>query len=271
VASSIRRVKSADRTLDILETLAASNEAVSASALASILGIPKSSLFHLIGTLMMRGYVEETEEGRYRPGPKLAEIARSAEGAPGLADLMAPILRDLSESINETTAFSVQRADEVEVLTTHVGRQALTFSLKANDLAPLYAVSAGKALLAQKPADWFDDYVRRVRFEQFTPNTIRSAARLIREIERARHEGVAYVDEEFTPGIVGMASAVRSQGQVVGAINVAMPSVRASAEMMAKVRRKLASAVRQAEDALALQHARMGTSTVEESDQRLSA
>ena len=106
-------------------------------------------------------------------------------------------------------------------------------------------------MLAAKSPEAFAAYLKRVRFEQFSPNTISSEKRLITEVKRARQDGVAYVDQEFTPGIVGMAATVRSQGQVVGAINVVVPGARANPDLFAKVRQNLFSTVRRAEAALA--------------------
>ena len=51
-------------------------------------------------------------------------------------------------------------------------------------IAPLYAVSAGKALLAAMEPDWFDSYLRRVQFEKFAANTI-AGGNTARAIEAA--------------------------------------------------------------------------------------
>ena len=251
--SSVRTVKSADRTIDIFEALAASALPLSMAELSKELDIPKSSLFHLLATLQHRGYVEEASHGRFRIGPRFKEIARSIEGRQSLADIVRPVLESFSGGLNETSGFSVECGDAVEVLCTCTGRQALTYTMRCGDLAPLYAVSAGKAILSSKSPAWLEDYVERVRLEAFTPKTIRTTERLLREVERARSEGVAYVDEEFTPGIIGMAALVRSGELVVGAINVALPTVRATAEHVAMIRQRLFSAVRRFEDVLEAQ------------------
>lgn len=251
MATSIRKVKSAERTLDIFEALKASAVPVTASQLADRLGIPKSSLFHLLATLEDRGFLNLEGDGRYAIGPKLIEVAQAGTAQMDIATLIDPILAKLTAAVNETSGFNVERGDNVEVLSTCIGRHALTYTMTTGDLAPLYAVSAGKALLAAKSPEAFTAYLKRVRFEQFTPSTINSEARLIIEVERARQEGVAYVDQEFTPGIVGMAAAVRSQDQIVGAINVVVPGVRANPDLFAKIRQNLFSTVRRAEAALA--------------------
>lgn len=245
--TSIRKVKSAERTLDLLECLAAAPQPLNATALSEALGVPKSSMFHLVGTLVDRGYVVEAENNRYRLGPKLGDLVRGGADEAHLAKLVQPILDDLSMVTNETCGFNVRSGDEVEVLATVSGRQALTYTMRTGDLAPLYAVSAGKAILAAMERDWFDGYLRRVTFEKFAANTIMSKERLEREVERAREEGFGVVDEEFTPGIVGTGMVVRLGGEVVGAINVVIPAARFDAMAASLVRTQLRKAVSRAE------------------------
>ncbi|WP_202945634.1 helix-turn-helix domain-containing protein [Pelagibacterium halotolerans] len=64
---SIRKVKSADRTLDLLETLASAATGITATEISAALNIPKSSLFHLLGTLEDRGYVALHADGTHTP------------------------------------------------------------------------------------------------------------------------------------------------------------------------------------------------------------
>ena len=72
-----------------------------------------------------------------------------------------------------------------------------------------------------------EGYLRSVTFEAVTPNTIRSERELRRQIKAVRETGVAYVTEEFTPGICGVAMPVLSSaGTALGSINVAVPAVR---------------------------------------------
>ncbi|AEQ50390.1 regulatory protein, IclR [Pelagibacterium halotolerans B2] len=145
----------------------------------------------------------------------------------------------MRDAINESCSFNVEKGDEVEVVATRAGRNALTYTMQLGDLAPLYAVSAGKILLAQKDSTWLDAYLARVRFESFTPNTIQSQERLIREIERSRSDGFGFVDEEYTPGIVGLGVAIRQDGKTIGAINVALPSPRFNPQKASLIRQHL--------------------------------
>jgi DNA-binding IclR family transcriptional regulator len=251
--ASLKKVKSAERTLDLIETLASTTVPMGTGALSEALKIPKSSLFHLLGTLEDRGYVRE-ENGGYVIGPKLTELARGHTEPRDLSRIVAPVLQELGAAINETCSLNIQRGDNVEVVATVSGRQALNYTMQLGELAPLYAVSAGKALLATWDNDRISSYLERITFERFTPHTIQSPERLWRDIERARTEGFGFVEEEFTPGIVGLGVAL-PHGSAAdhfepAALNVAIPSVRCDAQKLVQIRQQLRIAANRAAAAL---------------------
>jgi DNA-binding IclR family transcriptional regulator len=248
---SLTRVKSADRTLDLFEALAASPTPLTAGELSRTLGIPRSSLFHLAGTLIERGYLSLDDENRYHLTPRLGALARGLQPAKDMLHHLNPLISHLRDEINETFSFNVARADQIEVVITHAGNQSLSYSMRTGDLAPFYAVSAGKVVLAAMTADELDQYLGRVKYEAFTANTIQTHDRLLREIERVRSDGFGYVDEEFTPGIFGVAIGVKVEGRLIGAINVAIPKARVDAPLLSKLRQRLRVAASKAEALLA--------------------
>lgn len=219
-------VKSLDRGLDILEYIGAAVRPASFSRLLADLGIPRSSLFHLLSNLEARGFIarDAVSEG-YRLGPSLLGLAKAVP-APSLRDRIAPFLDRLSGELNETCGFFVRVDDAVEVAASAISTQALSYTMKVGARAPLYAVSGGKVVLAEMPAAALQDYLARIVFAAETPQTIRSKARLRQELLDVRQSGFAYSHDEFTPGITAIATAVRRQGAFAGAINVAVPSVR---------------------------------------------
>ena len=233
-------VKSADRAFDILEFVGAAPEPPGFSQLLSGLGIPRSSLFHLLNNLLARFYLEEAAGGGYRLGPAVRKLAERLAG-PTLAVLVQPFLCKLSGELNETSSFNVQTGDMVETVAAAMSSQALAYTMRVGERAPLYAVSGGKILLAQLPAEALAAYLDRVSFEPITPATLRAAASLHEQVTAARKDGYAYSCEEFTPGITGIATAVSHEGRLFGALNLAVPTARFTPEREIAFRRELRS------------------------------
>ncbi len=190
------------------------------------LRIPRSSLFHLLNNLLARHYlVQDQATDRYRLGNHIHELAKKIFGPP-LATIVLPVLKQLTGELNETSGFYIRVGDTVEAVASTTSNQALAYTMKVGERAPLYAVSAGKIALARMPAADLDEYLRNVTLEPITPRTINSKRRLREELAASRQSGFAYSHEEFTPGIVGIASAVEHNGRFLGALNLAVPTIR---------------------------------------------
>ena len=233
-------VKSAVRVLDILEAVA--DGQVAFSQLMQSLGIPRSSLFHLLGNLVARGYLEQDPaSAAYRLGPRISELARRRP-APGLLEKVLPLLRRLSAETGETAGFYVREGDHVVAIATQTGGQALTYTMRVSEKAPLYAISSGKIVLSLLTDAEIRAYLARTRFESFTPHTLNGPDVLWPEIEAARRDGFAYAREEFTIGIIGMATAVLAEGKLLGMLNLAVPSARFTRANAALFRQKLRQA-----------------------------
>lgn len=217
-------VKSAMRTLDIIEYVVARGQPVVAQEIAAALVIPVSSLSYLLNTLVERGYLAR-EGRRYLPGPGLERL-QTPRPVFSLAERVAPLVRALRVQLDETASFFVREDWQAKALVTETSEQALRYAVQVGSTAPLHALSAGKAILAALPDEQFELYLLESRREAFTGSTITDARALRAEIEGIKRTGIARTREEHTPGIQGIGCAVRIDGNAIGAFSVAIPTVR---------------------------------------------
>jgi IclR family acetate operon transcriptional repressor len=233
-AAASNPVKSAMRTLDVIEYVVAHRQGAVAQEIAGALAIPVSSLSYLLGTLTERGYLAR-EGRRYLPGPGLERL-RAPDAALTLEDRVRPLVRALRGELNETSSFMVQREWEVEALVTEASDQALRYAVDPGTRRPLHALAAGKVMLAWLPEAELAQYFAQVQRECFTPATRTSEADLRADFSRIRNDGLCVAREEATPGICGTAVPVWIDGQLVGAFSVAVPAVRFDAASEARIR-----------------------------------
>ena len=230
-------VKSALRTLDVIEFVVAHRQGVVAQEIAGALGIPVSSLSYLLTTLADRGYLVR-EGRRYLPGPGLDRL-RAPQGSLSLAERVAPLVRALKGELNETAAFMVQRGWEVESLVTEASDQALRYAVDPGTRRPLHALAAGKVILAGLSEADLARYFAETTRAAFTAATRTSEADLHADIAHAQARGFAVAREEATAGIVGTAAPVRVDGELIGVFSVAVPAVRFDAALETRVRQAL--------------------------------
>jgi IclR family acetate operon transcriptional repressor len=217
-------VKSAMRTLDVLELLVRQARPMAAHEIAAALAIPMSSLSYLLATLTERGYLERS--GRfYEVGPAIERLRPRAVG-PTLAEQVAPLVASLRYQLNETASFFVRRGFEIEAVATEVGQHALRYTLDVGQRAPMHSFAAGKALLATLDDEELESYFRTVDRAAFTPHTIVAEETLRAAIETVRRLGFARTREEHSLGIIGIGCAAMVDGAAAGAFSVAIPVAR---------------------------------------------
>jgi IclR family acetate operon transcriptional repressor len=173
-------VKSATRTLDIIEYVVAHNRPLVAQEIAVALGIPVSSLSYLLGTLVERGYLAR-DGRRYSAGPGLQRL-QARSGGFSLAERAAPLVRTLRVQLNETTSFFIRSAWDVEAIVTETSEQALRYAVPTGARLPMHALASGQALLAALPDAELDRYFAETERQKFTPATVTSEKALRREI-----------------------------------------------------------------------------------------
>ncbi|TIX49568.1 IclR family transcriptional regulator [Alteraurantiacibacter aquimixticola] len=231
--ASSSQVKSATRTLDIIEYVVAHNRPLVAQEIATALGIPVSSLSYLLSTLVDRQYLVR-DGRRYSAGPGLARLQASTESFT-LADRAAPLVRTLRVQLDETTSFFIRVDWEIEAIVTESSEQALRYSVPQGRRLPMHALAAGKVLLAALEPEELERYFAETERAPFTNHTVTDEPTLRKQLDEARKTGFAMTDEEFSLGIVGIGRLVTMDGAPVGSLSVAVPKVRFTDDLHARV------------------------------------
>ena len=226
-------VKSALRTLDLIEFVVARPSGVVAQEIASALDIPVSSLSYLLATLVERDYLRR--EGRqYFPGEGLDRLcAPSAELS--LIDRARPLLKALRSHLNETATLFRLVGWEAEAVLTETAGQPLRYSIDVGARVPLHAVAAGKIFLSMMSDEKLDRYFAEVSLNGYTEHTIRKRVQLMKAIETVRQTGIASARNEFTQGITAFGTSLHSGADAPLAVSVASPSMRVTPELEARI------------------------------------
>jgi IclR family transcriptional regulator, acetate operon repressor len=224
-------VKTADRTLDLLELFAREQRPLNLSEIAALLEIPLSSSHALIKTLQARGYLYEVGRRQgYFPSKRLGSIADAIERATPLAGIVDPILEALRDEANESVVFVKRQGDQVVYLEVFETSESVRFSPVAGETKPLHSTASGKAILGTLPPAKLAEVLERLALAPLTENTITSAKELKEQIERGRRRGWCTVLGENTRDLVAIAAPVRI-GEEVYAVVIGGPPQRFKASM----------------------------------------
>lgn len=207
MSSAASSVKSAARTLDLLEALARAGRALTHSELALRTSIPKSSLTQLIRTLEARRYVESLgPNGPFRIGRGALDLIRHGLDVQHVVACAHHLMEQLSVQTGHSCGLNVLGGDFVERVHGITALQGL--AMHEGVRAPLYASSSGKLFLAFFDEEAREAYMARVELRPIARRSVRSVGELRRQLLQVRAEGVAFSQDEFTNGVVGFSAPV---------------------------------------------------------------
>jgi len=224
-------VKTAKRTLDILEAFAARREPLTLSELARHIQSPVSSCHGVIRTLKARGYVYLLDKRRYYPTRKLLDLGSRISPHDPLMERLLPHLEALRKRTEETVLIGKREDDEILYVVTIESLQTIRYTLHAGTRRPLHASAVGKALLGALPDERLIEDLRRLKLKRFTAETL-DADGLLADLRKSRRRGYFVTRGEFDTAGMGVARAFAVQDEAF-AVGVAGP--------LERVKRKLES------------------------------
>ena len=225
-------VQAVDRALAIIETLA-ENGTMSLRDLNKKLGVNKPSLSRLTNTLVQDGYISQDEvTGAFTLSMKCYEVGISAIQNLNLMSLVNTTLMDISKETGWIAQFSIEDRNQLLFLQS-IGQQENSIKAYASvgKRSPLYATSAGKALLSTYSNAEILDRWDAFDIKPLTTHTITDRNVFLEEIADIRNRGYAADCEESEYGLFCLGAVVRgAMGNIVGAVSISGSSINQNME-----------------------------------------
>ena len=189
---------------------------------ATKLKIAKSSAHDLMSSLAKLGFLNKTEDNRYRLGWRLVTLSETLLATTELRKEAHPIMEDLATEYQETLHLAVLDDTQAVYVDKLEGRQAVRVELTSLG-ARLYAhcSALGKVLLAYKEESEVKRIIQTAGLPRFTENTITEEEDLLDNLIKIRKQGYAYDLEEILPDLCCVAAPIYDYtGNVIAAISM---------------------------------------------------
>jgi DNA-binding IclR family transcriptional regulator len=223
------RLSSVANSIRLTKAFSENEYEMGISALATRLGLAKSTVHRLATTLVEYDILEQNREtGKYRLGLALFELGTLVRRKMDAASEAQGQIHALADLTGETVQLAI--LDHLSVLYIRIreSRQAVRMSSGLGSRAPAHCTSVGKALLAYQPPEVVQQVIE-AGLKRYTANTITDPERLLEELAAIRQRGYAIDDEEIEAGLRCIAAPIRDHsGHVTTAISVAAPVQRMS-------------------------------------------
>jgi DNA-binding IclR family transcriptional regulator len=195
-----------DKAVAILE---ATVEGASLAELVERSGLPRATAHRLAQALEVHRLLIRDAQGRWRPGPRLAEFANAAPDV--LLTAAAPVLAGLRDQTGESAQLYLRRADERLCVAAAERASGLRDTVPVGAALPISAGSGAQVLLAWEPPEAVVTLLPRCRF----------TARTLAEVRR---RGWASSVAEREPGVASVSAPVRDRGgRVIAAVGISGP------------------------------------------------
>ena len=200
----------AGQALAVLQHIARHPEPVPAAAIARDLGLPRSSVYHLLAVLRREGFVTHLpEERRYGLGVAAFELGSAYTRQEPLQRIARPVLARLVDATTHNAHLAVLHGRDVLYVVEEraAGRPPLVTDVGVR--LPAHLTASGLAMLAAlPPAQVRALFPSRAAFVQRHGIGPGSLPALRQELTRVRRDGFAHEDGSVTPVFASVASAV---------------------------------------------------------------
>lgn len=211
-----------DRAFDILEILAGEKDGLGVTEIGNRLGLHKSTVHRILGSMVKRGYIEKTRDrGLYKVGLKLVEISSVYLNSVELKTEARPYLTDLMYKLGQPVHLATLDGCDVVYIDKVQQENSIRLYSQIGRRVPGYCSALGKCLLSGLSDVDMENRISYMNFVGYTKYTIQNREELFRQILDARKNGWAIDDEEHELGVRCVAAPIYDyRGKVVAAVSV---------------------------------------------------
>ena len=221
------QVPAATRALRVLQFLAGQPDPVTLDRLASAVGIPRSTAYHLVNAMIEEGFVVHLpDEHRYGLGVAAFEVGSGYARQEPLQRITRRHLASLVDAVGHSAHLAVLHGRDVLYVVEEraPGRPPLVTDVGVR--LPAHLTASGRAILAHLAAAQVRAlYPDRTAFVDRHGSGPGSPSALRTLLAETRQRGYAVEEGEVTPGFASVASAVLDHnGHPVAGVAVTFPS-----------------------------------------------
>ena len=141
-------VSAAERALSLLVAFSHRDRHLTLAELARRVALDKATVLRLARTLANSGFLVRNEDSSWRLGPELARLGVIYQESFVLAEVAAPLLKELAEATGESAAIYVREGAQRICLFRHESEQSIRHHVRVGALLPLELGAPGRVILA---------------------------------------------------------------------------------------------------------------------------
>ena len=241
-------IKSLIKAMSLIQCFSPTEPEFGVNDICNKLGLPKATVYRLLGTLIYGRFLEKNEEtGKYRIGPVLYMLGSLYLSTTDILSAAQSVTRALNDITGEAVNMSIIDGAYSTIVLKEETKYRFRWGIHIGHSTLAYSSSMGKALLSELSDEEIDKLYPEENLKKITPKTVATKTELKLDLEKIRKTGFAYIVEGDIPGISGVATIIRdSKGKAAAAMSFSFPRFRvnkARRDILIKLIKKGASLV----------------------------
>jgi DNA-binding IclR family transcriptional regulator len=249
------------KTLDFLEYFIRNHE-LTLAELVELSGMPKSTVYRILQTLEMRGFVSRTMSSgqpRYQLGLKLLEFGNIVAQRLEVRKVALPYMIQLRDRVDEAVNLIIRDQDEGVYIEKVDAPQYVRVYTQVGRKSPLYAGACPRILLSFMPDHEIEDLLNRIELKKISPDTNTDKQVLWKWIREARKNGYTVSYGELEPDSAAVAVPLRDfSGKVIAGLSLAGATSRFQQDRLEMLVRETKATAKQIMEKLGYKEARGG-------------
>jgi len=208
--------------LAILALFSRQRATVTAPEIAQELNLPRSTVFRLLHTLQMMGFVQkEGDERHFKLGPAVLSHGFEYLASLDIVEAAQPILQRLRDETGLSAHMAVRDGREIVYVARYPARTTISSTVNIGTRFPVHATVMGRMMICDFTDEQLHDLFPSDPLPRFSDQTPTTLADLKAILAGDKVHGYAVSQSFFERGVSSVAAPVRDGvGRIVAAINI---------------------------------------------------
>lgn len=226
--------------MSVLDCFSGCSQELGASDIAYRLGLQKSTVYNILSTLAMCGYLERNPiSNKYYPSTHTLGLSWSALEHLNVRSVFYPRLKLLSDETHKICSIAALESSCIQCLYCVSPSDLFSYAPAMGETAPLHCTCSGKLFLAYMEESDIREILKKP-LKAYTSLTITDPNELLAQLETIRSQGYALDNMEHLYGKRSVSIPIFNQeGQMLYAASMSAPSTHISLQAVDEMIQRL--------------------------------
>lgn len=213
--------KTVVRSMDILNLFIEHPE-LSFQEIIDLSGIPKTSVYRMLSSLVEMGFIEKGTDLKYRLGLVFLKFGSLVSSRLEIRQIAYPIMKVLHDEVEEAINLSIQQDEDETIYIEKIDlKQKVRVYTAVGRKSPLYAGASSRAVLANYSDTAIQDYIERTEFKPLSKGTIIDKEEFYRLIKQTQIDGYSVSHSELHDHTSEVAAPIFNyNGDVIASLSI---------------------------------------------------